>query len=479
MKRSLMCLAVLGVLSGCSMIPEYKRPASPIADVWPTGETYAPQSSDTQAMNLGWQDFFQDPQLQRLIGVALANNRDLRVAVLNVEAYRSLYGIQRAAVFPDVSADGSGSRGRTPASLSSSPTGEATTSGQYSATLGVAWELDLFGRLNSLSAQALEEYLASEATQRSVQISLIASVANSYLTWQADRELLVVTTQTLEAYENSLSLVQRSYDVGVASTLELTQARTAVETARAAQAQYRRLVAQDRNALTQLLGQNVALDDVAPGGLEMGLLADLPVGLPSELLFKRPDVVAAEHQLLAANASIGAARAAFFPSIRLTGAAGSASNDLSDLFDSGSGYWNFMPSISIPIFNAGRLRANLDYTEISRDIRVAQYEQTIQNAFRDVADGLAAHETYADQVQAQRNLLEVSERYYSVAEQRYRTGVDSHLTLLDAQRQLLSAQQQLVNDRRNQLISEVNLFKALGGGWEVTNTAAASTVPEA
>lgn len=477
MKRSLMCLAVLGVLSGCSMIPEYERPTSPVADVWPTGETYAPQNSETQAMNLGWQDFFQDPQLQRLIGIALANNRDLRIAALNVEAYRSLYGIQRAAAFPDVTADGSGSRTRTPEGLS--PTGEATTGGQYSATLGVAWELDLFGRLNSLSAQALEEYLASEATQRSVQISLIASVANSYLTWQADRELLAVTAQTLEAYENSLSLVQRSYDVGVASTLELTQARTAVETARSAQAQYRRLVAQDRNALTQLLGQNIPLDGVEAGGLDMELLADLPVGLPSELLFKRPDVVAAEHQLLAANASIGAARAAFFPSIRLTGAAGSASNDLSELFDSGSGYWNFMPSISIPIFNAGRLRANLDYTEISRDIRVAQYEQTIQDAFRDVADGLAAHETYAEQVQAQRNLLDVSERYYQVAEQRYRTGVDNHLTLLDAQRQLLSAQQQLVNDRRNQLISEVNLFKALGGGWQIDDTAAASTIPEA
>lgn len=476
MKRSLMCLAVLGVLSGCSMIPDYERPASPVADVWPTGEAYGPLNSDTQAMELGWREFFRDQTLQRLIGVALENNRDLRIAALNVDAYRALYGIQRAAVFPDVTAEGSGSRARTPAGLS--PTGEATTGGQYSATLGVAWELDLFGRLDSLSEQALAEFLASEANQRSVRISLIAAVANSYFTWQADRELLAVTAQTLKAYEDSLALVQRSYDVGVASTLELTQARTAVETARSALAQYRRLVAQDRNALTQLLGQNMPLDDVEMGGLEMELLADLPVGLPSELLFMRPDVIAAEHQLRAANASIGAARAAFFPSIRLTGAAGSASNDLSELFSGGTGYWNFMPSISVPIFNAGRLRANLDYAEISRDIRVAQYEQAIQDAFRDVADGLAAHETYADQVQAQRNLLDVSESYYQIAEQRYRTGVDSHLILLDAQRQLLMAQQQLVNDRRNQLISEVNLFKALGGGWQVEDTAAASAVPE-
>ncbi len=476
MKRSLLCLAVLGALSGCSMIPEYQRPVAPVAEVWPDGAAYGSNKIETQKMDLSWREFFKDPVLQQLISVALVNNRDLRIAALNVEAYRALYGIERASRWPELSANGSGTRTHTPETLS--PTGESTTSGQYSATLGVSWELDLFGRLNSLSQQALEEYLASAATQHAVQVSLIASVASSYLTYQADRELLSVTQQTLGAYEDSLALVQRSYDVGVASTLELAQARTAVETARALLAQYRRLVAQDRNALTQLLGQRVALDDIDQGGLDMDLLADLPVALPSELLLKRPDIIAAEHQLRAANASIGAARAAFFPSIRLTGAAGSASNQLSDLFDSGSGYWNFMPSISIPIFNAGRLRANLDYTEISRDIRVAQYEQAVQEAFRDVADGLAAHQTYAEQVQAQRNLLAVSEDYYAVADQRYRTGVDSHLTLLDAQRQLLSARQLLINDRRNQLLSEVTLFKALGGGWAADATASASAAPE-
>lgn len=477
MKRSLICLAVLGALSGCSMIPEYQRPAMPVADVWPAGEAYGERNSQTESMDLGWREFFLDPALRKLIEVALENNRDLRIAALNVEAYRALYGIQQSALWPSASADASGTRSRTPETLS--PTGQASTGGQYFATLGVAWELDLFGRLDALGEQALQEFLASEAARRSVQVSLIAGVANSYFNWQANRELLDVTSRTLQAYEESLALVQRSYDVGVASTLELTQARTAVETARAALAQYRRQVAQDRNALTQLLGQNVALDELAGGRLDMDLLAELPVGLPSELLFKRPDIISAEHQLLGANASIGAARAAFFPSIGLTGAAGSASTQLSDLFGSGSGYWSFTPSISVPIFTAGRLKANLDYAEISRDIRVAQYEQAIQDAFRDVADGLAAHETYAEQVQAQRNLLQVSEEYYAVAERRYRTGVDSHLTLLDAQRQLLSAQQQWVNDRRNQLISEVNLYKALGGGWRVHDAAAASAEPEA
>lgn len=474
MKRSLLGLAVVAALSGCSMIPDYQRPPLPVAAMWPGEVVDSSKGSATQAMDLSWREFFKDPALQQLISVALENNRDLRVAALNVEAFQALYGIERASRFPELSANGNATRTRTPETLS--PTGESTTSGQYSATLGVSWELDLFGRLNSLSKQALEEYLASAATQQAVKTSLIASVASSYLTYQADLELLRVTQQTLEAYEDSLALVQRSYDVGVASTLELAQARTAVETARALLAQYRRQVAQDRNALTQLLGQSVELDATEPGGLEMHLLADLPVGLPSELLLKRPDILAAEHQLLAANASIGAARAAFFPSIRLTGAAGSASSQLSDLFDSGSGYWNFMPSISVPIFNAGRLRANLDYTEISRDIRVAQYEQAVQDAFREVADGLVAQQTYAEQVQAQRNLLAVSEEYYAVADQRYRTGVDSHLTLLDAQRQLLSARQLLINDRRNQLLSEVMLFKALGGGW-VTGESVALSAP--
>ena len=469
MKRSLVCLAVLGVLSGCSMMPHYERPEMPVADTWAGVE----RSEQNQAAEPGWRDFFKDQELRKLIQVALDNNRDLRIAALNVEAYRALYGIQQAAPWPSVSADANGTRSRTPETLN--PTGQHATGGQYFATLGVSWELDLFGRLDSLSEQALQEFLASESAQHSVYVSLVAGVANSYFNWQADRELLEVTGKTLAAYEASLGLVQRSYDVGVASTLELTQARTAVETARAALAQSKRQVAQDRNALTQLLGGKAPLDEIGSGKLDMELLAELPVGLPSELLFKRPDIMAAEHQLMAANASIGAARAAFFPSISLTGAAGSASADLSDLFGSGSGYWSFAPRISIPIFTAGRLRANLDYAEISRDIRVAEYEQAIQDAFQEVSDGLSAHETYAEQVQAQRNLLEVSEEYYAAAERRYRTGVDSHLTLLDAQRQLLTAQQQLVNDRRNQLLSEVNLFKALGGGWQVSEAARTSS----
>lgn len=471
MNKSVLSLALLAALSGCSLIPEYQRPEAPVAENWPQGEAYAAQAATTAAANLDWQTFFRDPALRRLIGVALENNRDLRVAALNVEAYSALYRIQRADLLPAVSGDAGGTRSRVPADLSQ--TRESAVTSQYSATLGVAWEADLFGRLRSLREQALEQYFATEATQRSVQVSLIASVANAWLNLQADQALLQVSRDTLKTYNESLSLTQRSFEVGVASALELSQARSSVNTARTRIEQYTRLVAQDRNALTRLLGQSLP-GDLPQHGLDGEQLAALPVGLPSDLLQQRPDIVAAEYQLRAANASIGAARAAFFPRISLTGAAGSASRELSGLFDGGSGYWSFSPSISVPIFNAGQLRANLDYAEISRNIQVAEYEQAIQTAFREVADGLAARATYARQLQAQRDLLQDSEDYYRLAERRYRTGVDSYLTLLDAQRQLFSVQQQLIGDRLAQLASEVDLFKALGGGWQQ-----AAAVPEA
>ncbi len=466
MNKSLLTLALVAALGGCSLIPEYQRPDAPVAADWPQGEAYPQGAAQASERALGWREFFRDPALQQLIEVALENNRDLRIAALNVDAYRALYRVQRADVLPAVSADGSGTRSRMPGDLNM--TGEPAISSQYSATFGVSWELDLFGRLRSLRDQALEEYFASEAAQRSTQISLIASVANAWLTLQADQALLQVTRDTLKTYEQSLGLTQRSFDVGVASALELRQARSAVDSARVSIEQYTRLVAQDRNALTLLLGQNLPAGLPSGDGLERTQLAALPVGLPSDLLQQRPDILQAEYQLRAVNASIGAARAAFFPRISLTGAAGTASRELSGLFDGGSGYWSFSPSISVPIFNAGQLRANVDYAQISKNIQVAQYEKAIQTAFREVADGLAAQATYTRQVQAQRDLLETSEDYYNLAERRYRTGVDSYLTLLDAQRQLFSVQQQLISDRLAQMTSEVNLFKALGGGWQET-----------
>jgi len=462
--KSLLTLALVAALGGCSLIPEYQRPDAPVAADWPQGEAYPQGAAQASERALGWREFFRDPALQQLIEVALENNRDLRIAALNVDAYRALYRVQRADVLPAESADGSGTRSRMPGDLNM--TGEPAISSQYSATFGVSWELDLFGRLRSLRDQALEEYFASEAAQRSTQISLIASVANAWLTLQADQALLQVTRDTLKTYEQSLGLTQRSFDVGVASALELRQARSAVDSARVSIEQYTRLVAQDRNSLTLLLGQTLPAGLPSSDGLERTQLAALPIGLPSDLLQQRPDILQAEYQLRAVNASIGAARAAFFPRISLTGAAGTASSELSGLFDGGSGYWSFSPSISVPIFNAGQLRANLDYAQISKNIQVSQYEKAIQTAFREVADGLAAQATYTRQVQAQRDLLQTSEDYYNLAERRYRTGVDSYLTVLDAQRQLFNVQQQLIGDRLAQMTSEVNLFKALGGGWQ-------------
>ncbi|NWL78059.1 multidrug transporter [Pseudomonas taiwanensis] len=468
MRRSLMSLTIAAtLLGGCSMIPDYQRPEAPVEADWPQGEAYSDGAAQvsTAAADLDWNAFFQDPALRQLVQLALDNNRDLRTAALNVEAYRALYRIQRSELFPSISADGGATRQRTPGIMSQS--GQADTSSSYSATLGTnAWELDFFGRLRSLNEQALEQYFATEQARRSTQISLVASVATAYLDWQADQALLQLTRDTLKTYQESYALTKRSFDVGVADALALSQARTAVESAQVSLAQYTRLVAQDRNALTQLVGTGIPADLPRGLALDADLLAEVPPGLPSELLQRRPDVVQAEHLLKSANANIGAARAAFFPSVSLTANAGTMSNELSGLFDAGSGSWLFQPSISLPIFTAGRLKANLDYTELQKDIQVAQYEKAIQVAFQEVADGLAARTTYQHQLDSQRALVKTTEEYYRLAERRYRTGVDSYLTLLDAQRQLFSARQQLIGDRLNQLASEVNLYKALGGGWK-------------
>ncbi|KTC48616.1 multidrug transporter [Pseudomonas putida] len=436
MSKSLISIAVAAfVLGGCSMIPEYKQPALPVAEQFPQGEAYAPaEAAEVAAAEQGWRQFFTDPALERLVQVALENNRDLRVAALNIEAYRAQYRIQRADLFPAINADGTGTRQRTPADLSQ--LGESGISSQYAVT-----------------------------TRRSTQISLVANVANAYLTWQADQALLKLTQETLGAFEQSLKLTSRSTEVGVSSALDLSQARTAVETARVSLARYKRQVAQDRNNLTLLLGTAIPTDLPEARGLDADLLSEVPAGMPSQLLTRRPDILEAEHALLAANANIGAARAAFFPSISLTANAGTSSRQLSGLFDAGSGSWLFSPSISLPIFNAGALRASLDYSKIQKDINVANYEKVIQTAFQEVSDGLAARKTYNEQLQAQRDSVQANQDYYRLAERRYRIGIDSNLTFLDAQRSLFSAQQSLITDRLSQLTSEVNLYKALGGGW--------------
>ena len=466
MKLNHLALAVtlaLG-LQGCSLIPEFNQPQAPIDSAWPQGPAYGAHT-DTAATSLLWKDFFRDPKMQQLIGLALDNNRDLRVAALNVQAYRAQYRIQRSELFPSIDANASGSRQRLPADLAT--TGQSGIQSQYGLDVGISsYELDVFGRVRSLSSAALETYLATKQAQNSIRIGLIADVASAYLTWRTDQGLLEVTANTLASYTKSLGMIESSQREGTSSALDVRQARTLVDSARAQKILYTRQVAQDANALQLLLGANIPSDQVHGLALNADLLRHIPAGLPSDLLQKRPDIQEAEHRLLAANANIGAARAAFFPSISLTATAGSASSQLGDLLNGGQGSWSFVPQINVPIFNGGRLRANLDYATIQKDIGVAQYEKSIQTAFQEVADGLAAKGTYGEQLQAQSDLVQASQEYFDMAQQRYDEGVDNYLTLLDAQRQLLSSRQKLLSDRLLQLDSQVQLYKALGGGWE-------------
>jgi multidrug efflux system outer membrane protein len=465
LKHLTVAVALATSLQACSLIPDYQRPAAPVPDTWPQGQAYAPGNVKAGQAVQGWQAFYQDPVLRQLIGLSLGNNRDLRVAALNVQAYRAQYRIQRADLFPSVGIDSTTSRQRLPADLRTS--GRAGIDSQYGLDVGISsYELDVFGRIRSLEHQALENYLATEEAQRSVQIGLISDVASAYFTWRTDQQLLKVTQDTLDSYSKSLGLITASNQAGTSSALDVRQASTLVDSARAQMYLYTRQVAQDANALQLLLGAPLpqGLANAAP--LEDGSLADIPAGLPASLLQQRPDIRQAEHALLAANANIGAARAAFFPSISLTAGAGTASSELSGLFKGGSGNWSFAPQISLPIFNGGRLRANLDYAKLQKDIGVANYEKAIQTGFREVSDGLAALGTYQGQLQSQRDLVQSDQEYFDMAKQRYDEGVDNYLTLLDAQRQLLTARQQLLTDHLQQLDSQVQLYKALGGGWQ-------------
>ncbi|MEN5139385.1 efflux transporter outer membrane subunit [Pseudomonas juntendi] len=464
MKLKTLSLALALVLSGCSLIPDYQRPAADVPASWPQGAAYAAPAKADDGRLMAWQSVFQDPALQRLVDQALANNTDLRQAALNVEAYRALHLIQRAEQFPQVDLGASGSRQRVPADLS--PTDETTIQSQYQVALGVSYELDLFGRLRRLSQAAAEQYLASDAARYSVQVSLVADVATAYLTWRSDQDQLALARSTLKSQGDSLGLVEDRFNNGTASQIDVRQARTLVSQAQVQESLYTRQVAQDLNALERLIGGRLPGDLPAGRSLSEPVLAQFPTGLSSDVLLRRPDIRAAEHRLLAADANIGAARAAFFPSITLTGAAGTSSAELDGLFKGGSGVWQFMPQINLPIFNAGRLRADLDYARIRRDINVSEYEGTIQTAFQEVADGLAARGTYGKQLQSQQGRVDDNQAYYDLARQRYDEGVDSYLSVLDAQRELFSARQQLIQDRLGQLTAEVGLFKAIGGGWQ-------------
>lgn len=460
--RRLLTVALMSAtaLSGCTLAPRYERPTLPIAQTWPTP---AP-AGETSAADLAWRDVFQDERLVGLIDLALRENRDLRVAVANIEKARAQYRVQRAALLPSIDAVASETKAHTPAATSQ--TGSAVTSDQYSATVGFsAYELDLFGRVRSLSQAALQSFFSVEENRRTAQISLIAEVAADYFTLAADQAQLKLVQDTLTTREDGLRLAEGRFKAGAASQLDVRQAQTLTEQARSDLAVAAAQVEQDKNALRLVVGAEIPADLMPSDGLDAGaVLADLPPGLPSDVLARRPDVLAAEHTLEAQNANIGAARAAFFPRITLTGDTGAASTELGDLFTGGTGSWSFVPKVSLPIFSGGANIANLRGAKADRDVATAQYEKAVQTAFREVADALAVQATMRDRVGAQERLAAAAADSERLSRARYESGVDSYLTLLDAQRTLYSARQSLLNARLAELTNRVNLYKALGGG---------------
>jgi multidrug efflux system outer membrane protein len=461
MNRIAAILLLICLLAGCTMAPKYTRPEAPVPSNWPEGPAYK-KTEGPAAAGIKWQDFIRSDQVRKVIELALANNRDLRLAVLNIEKARATYRVQRDQLLPSIDGSGAFTKERVPGILSGA--GHPVTTKYYNLSVGItSWEIDFFGRIRSLKDQALELYLATEEAKRSVQIALIADVANACLTLAADRENLRLARSTLESQQETYSMIKRRYDVGASSELDLRQAQSRVEAARVDTAKYIGVVAVDENALNLLAGTRVAAE-LLPDGLDnISVLRDFSAGLPSEALLGRPDIMQAEHNLKAANANIGAARAAFFPKITLTTSIGTTSDELSGLFKAPAETWSFIPRVVVPIFDA-RTWAAYDVVKAEREIARTQYEKTIQAAFREVSDTLARRGTIDDQFKAQQDLVNALAESYRLSNLRYTRGVDSYLTVLDSQRSLYASQQALIAVRLARLSNLVNLYKVLGGG---------------
>lgn len=455
MKRALLTLAPMAALSACNMAPTYVRPAPPVPASFPSGPAYA-SADATEKAGLPWTALINDARLRTVIERALGNNRDLRVALANVQSARAQYHVQRAAQLPAVTAGAGASFSRQNDNRQNS----------YSADIGFsAFEIDLFGRVRNLSQAALESYLATEEGARATRITLVAETANAYATLAADQALLALSRQTLASAERTLALTQSLNRAGLAGKLDVHQAETTVEQARSDIASSLTQVAQDRNALDLLAGAPVE-DALLPQSLGdlTASIARVPAGLSSDVLLQRPDVLQAEHQLKAANANIGAARAAMFPKISLTAAIGVASSALSSLF-TGSGFaWSAAPSASMPIFGGGA-RGNLDYSKAQRDLILAQYEKAIQTAFQEVSDALARAGTIDDQQAAQQRLVVASQQSYTLSEQRYRAGIDTFLNNLVNQRALYSAQRSAIATNLALVQNRILLYRVVGADF--------------
>ncbi len=466
-------LAAALLASGCTLMPAYEQPASPVPAHWAAAATQA--GAQPAAADMGWQQYFDDPRLRALIGLALEHNRDLRVAALNIEAARAQYGIQRADQLPTVAAGANMQRGRSPSTSNDQP--RTTTS--YTANLGVtAFELDFFGRVRSLTASALNNYLATREARDAAQIALIAEVAKAYVAERTASEAMSISGKALASREKTYKLTKLRFDSGVISAIDLRQNEILIEGARADYAAQMRQRDQAGNALALLIGQQLPAD--LPQGLPLGqqvAAKALPVGLSSEVLLRRPDIRQAEYQLKASNANIGAARAAFFPRITLTGAFGSSSQELDGLFSGGSRSWSFMPQISLPIFDFGRNSANLDLAEARKNISVAQYEKSVQSAFREVADQLVARTTLADQLTAQERSYKADADRLRLVQMRYNNGIASSLDLLDAERSSYAAELALAQTRQLMLNNRIDLYKVLGGGLVASTGQPVAVVP--
>lgn len=472
LRLALLALAV--ALAGCSLAPNYQRPETPVPTSW---NAPAPASASASAEALNWQAFIVDPELRRVVDAALGNNRNLRQALFDIEAARAQYRVQRADRLPTFNATATGNRQRLPADLSSS--GRSEVSSSYQVGLGVTeYELDLFGRVRNLSESALETYLATEEATRATQISLIAEVIQAYLTRDGAQRRLELVEQTLQTRENSLQLISQRRQAGTATALDYQEAFGLTEQARAERESTLRQRQQADNALVLLIGtaDATSLLPTAPRD-SLLVLQDIAPGTPSSLIERRPDILASEHRLKARNADIGAARAAFFPRLSLTGSLGSSSSELSGLFDGGSRAWSFGPSLTLPIFAGGRNRANLDLASVRKDAAVAEYEGTIQGAFRDVADALAATDTLRREEAARRALADSSSAAMALAKARYDGGVDDYLRYLDAQRSSFANQVTLIQISTERQVALADLFKALGGGWDSPQLAT-STSPD-
>lgn len=456
---------VSAVLTGCSMAPHYERPSAPVADTWPSGSAYDPaQASEKTAADLPWREFVRDEKLQKVIDQALANNRDLRSSLANIQAARAQYRIQRSDLFPKLNGELSGTRQKSLSSFSESRSPVETEF--YSASVGLsAFEIDLFGRVRSLSNASLESYLATAEAGRATRISLIAETASAYLTLAADNSRYELARRTVESAQRTMDVTRKRLEAGVSSRLDVRQAETIYQAARVDLASTTALIAQDRNALELLTGGHLP-DELLPAELPDNheWLADVPAGLSSSVLLSRPDVLQAEHQLKSANANIGAARAAFFPSLSLTASKGLASPELSGLFSDGVSVWSVAPNLVLPIFRGGENVANLSYAKAQRELYVSQYELAIQTAFKEVADALAVRGTIQDQLDAQRALVDAAADSYELAEARYTKGVDTFLNALDAQRTLYNAEKSLVSARLTASDNVVTLYRVLGGG---------------